>query len=153
MRFAHTNIISTNWRALADFYIEAFQCKIVPPIRKQSGAWLDKGVGLTNARLEGAHLLLPGHGEKGPTLEIYQYQDIEAQAPIFPNKRGLGHLAFEVEDVESVLELVIQHGGEAFGEISRHEVAGVGVITFIYARDPEGNLIELQSWDRHASSL
>jgi hypothetical protein len=37
MKFAHTNIISTNWKELADFYVKTFDCKIVPPIRKQSG--------------------------------------------------------------------------------------------------------------------
>jgi len=33
------------------------------------------------------------------------------------------------------------------GEISGKEVEGVGYITFVYAKDPEGNIIELQHWD------
>ena len=73
MRFAHTNIISNDWKALVNFYIQTFDCKIVPRIRNQSGNWLEKGTGVKNAKLEGAHLLLPGHGEHGPTLEIFQY--------------------------------------------------------------------------------
>jgi hypothetical protein len=32
------------------------------------------------------------------------------------------------------------------GEIVSVEVAGAGWITFAYATDPEGNLIELQRW-------
>lgn len=146
MRFAHTNIISTNWKALVEFYIKTFHCKLVPPIRKQSGKWLEKGTGFKNAKLEGAHLLLPGYGDKGPTLEIYQYETIEAQEFAPPNRRGFGHIAFEVESVENVLEEIIRNGGKSNGEITRRQVEGVGEITFVYARDPEGNLIELQSW-------
>lgn len=146
MRFAHTNIVSTNWKKLADFYVKTFNCKMVPPIRHQSGPWLEQGTGVKDARLEGAHLLLPGYGEQGPTLEIYQYANIKDQAVVVPNQRGFGHIAFEVPSVESILAVLIQNGGTAFGEITTREIAGVGKITFVYARDPEGNLIELQSW-------
>jgi catechol 2,3-dioxygenase-like lactoylglutathione lyase family enzyme len=113
MKFAHTNIISTNWKELADFYVKTFDCKIVPPIRKQSGEWLEKGTGLKNAKLEGAHLLLPGYGNNGPTLEIYQYENIERQGFVSPNKRGFGHIAFEVKSVEKVLETLEINGGKS----------------------------------------
>ncbi|MEM8937872.1 MAG: VOC family protein [Bacteroidota bacterium] len=147
MRYAHTNIVSANWKKLADFYIEVFQCRLAPPIRRQSGNWLEKGTGLKNAELEGAHLLLPGHGENGPTLEIYQYKIIENQKPILPNMRGFAHIAFEVDNVQKALEDIVRHGGKSFGEITKKKVDGVGEITFVYARDPEGNLIELQHWN------
>ena len=32
------------------------------------------------------------------------------------------------------------------GVLSTNRVEGVGLLTFVYARDPEGNVIELQSW-------
>ncbi len=149
MKFAHTNIVSTNWKQLADFYVKTFDCKIVPPIRKQSGDWLEKGTGLKNAKLEGAHLLLPGYGKNGPTLEIYQYEDIVKQDVVSPNTRGFGHIAFEVESVEIVLESLERNGGKAFGKITKRMVNDVGEITFIYATDPEGNLIELQNWKQN----
>lgn len=96
--------------------------------------------------MEGAHLLLPGYGENGPTLEIYQYENIENQKFISPNKRGYCHIAFEVESVEIMLETLVKNGGNVFGEITKRKIKGVGEITFVYTRDPEGNLIELQSW-------
>ncbi|MFK7813355.1 MAG: VOC family protein [Maribacter sp.] len=147
MRFAHTNIVSVNWKKLADFYIKTFDCKIVPPLRKQSGAWLDIGTGLKNASLEGAHLLLPGYGENGPTLEIYQYNNLVKQNTALPNTKGFGHIAFEVEGVEDILSTIIQNGGQTLGEITKKEVTGIGEITFVYARDPEGNILELQQWN------
>lgn len=146
MRFAHTNIVSTDWEKLVEFYVNVFDCKVVPPIRNQSGKFLDKGTGLKNAKLQGAHLALPGYDKNFPTLEIYQYEIIENQEPIAPNKRGFGHIAFEVENVAEILEKVLENGGEKCGEITKKEIEGIGIISFIYVRDPEGNLIELQNW-------
>jgi len=148
MKYVHTNIISKDWKRLTEFYINTFDCKIVPPIRNQSGDWLSRGTGVKNASLEGAHLLLPGHGNAGPTLEIYQYAEIEDQEAIEPNTRGIGHLAFEVDNVDEVLKRLEANGGSRNGEVIRRHIDGVGTITFVYARDPEGNLIELQKWER-----
>lgn len=150
MKYTHTNIISNDWKKLAEFYVKTFGCKILPPIRKQSGDWLSKGTGVKNAKLEGAHLLLPGYGPKGPTLEIYQYEIVEEQKAVNPNKRGYGHLAFEVENVEEVLMDIKKNGGSEFGKLTSRVVKEVGKITFVYARDPEGNLIEIQKWEKES---
>jgi len=85
MRFAHTNIVAKNWKSLSDFYINVFACKVKPPERKLSGDWLDNATGLTNANLEGVHLLLPGHGETGPTLEIFTYAEMQGSDPVMAN--------------------------------------------------------------------
>jgi catechol 2,3-dioxygenase-like lactoylglutathione lyase family enzyme len=148
MKFSHTNIITKDWQKLADFYINIFQCKIKPPARDQSGDWLSKGTGVKNAHLKGVHLQLPGFGENGPTLEIYQYEIVEELAPVNANTRGIGHLAFEVKDVATITKRVIEHGGSSIGTISQNQVAGVGEITFVYLRDPDGNILEVQHWDR-----
>jgi len=58
----------------------------------------------------------------------------------------LAHIAFEVDDVQESAEKVKNHGGSLLGKITEKQIKGVGVISFIYARDPEGNIIELQSW-------
>ena len=131
---------------MAAFYIHTFHCEPVPPKRKQTGKWLDKGLGLENAYLEGIHLLLPGHGSSGPTLEIYQYKTMKTYNDQAPNQQGYGHIAFEVADVAQTLERLCENGGTAHGEIAIKEIAGVGLLTFVYARDPEGNFIELQNW-------
>ena len=148
MKYVHTNIISENWQQLASFYTEVFQCQPVPPLRNQRGKWLDKGLGLSDAHLRGVHLRLPGWGDEGPTLEIYSYNRMAENLPTVPNRKGYGHLAFEVENVATVLEKLLKHGGSKCGEISGKEVPGVGYITFVYAKDPEGNIIEIQHWDK-----
>lgn len=38
-----------------------------------------------------------------------------------------------------------KNGGEILVEISKRKIGGVGVITSIYVREPEENLIEMQN--------
>jgi|SRR5688572_27003370 len=146
IRYAHTNIIATDWRRLADFYQRAFGCEFVPPERNQSGKWLEDGTNVPGASLRGVHLRLPGHGDSGPTLEIYSYHQMEEKPPALPNRKGFGHIAFAVDDVQATLDQIVSSGGRAVGKIVSVEVPGAGKITFIYAADPEDNLIELQRW-------
>jgi predicted enzyme related to lactoylglutathione lyase len=91
-------------------------------------------------------LLLPGFGEGGPTLEIFSYDETLKHAGIAANRRGFGHIAFQVDDVDAALAKVLAHGGSQYGEVVRGEVPGAGPITWVYAQDPEGNIIELQKW-------
>jgi predicted enzyme related to lactoylglutathione lyase len=148
MRFAHTNIAAKNWKSLSEFYIKVFDCKIKPPERKLSGDWLDRATGLDNAALEGVHLLLPGHGDNGPTLEICTYQKMQASKPRTANEVGLTHIAFEVKDVDETLDEAIKNGGQPLGQVTEKTVDGVGELKFVYLRDPEGNIVEIQSWKK-----
>ncbi len=145
-KYKHTNIIARDWRELAKFYENVFGCVRVPPERHMSGAWLEKGTGVVSARFSGVHLLLPGQGSDGPTLEIYEYSQNEAKLDPVANREGFGHIAFEVDDVVEALAEVKKHGGGAVGDVAFHEVEGGGLLSFIYATDPEGNILELQSW-------
>jgi catechol 2,3-dioxygenase-like lactoylglutathione lyase family enzyme len=147
IRYTHTNIIAKDWRKLVDFYTQVFHCVPVPPQRNQSGDWLEKGTGVKNAALQGMHLRLPGYREQGPTLEIFSYTEIIPQKPAPANRQGLGHLAFEVSDLEACLQKALEKGASKQGEISQAIVDGMGTIHFIYIADPEGNIIELQHWE------
>jgi catechol 2,3-dioxygenase-like lactoylglutathione lyase family enzyme len=147
MRYVHTNIITRDWKKLAQFYINVFQCEVVPPVRNQSGDWLSDGTGVEHAHLEGVHLRLPGCGPVGPTLEIYTYKLIEDNLPAVSNRVGYGHIAFEVEDVEAVVKELVKHGGSTYGKMVSRNIPEKGMITFTYAKDPDGNIIELQHWD------
>lgn len=145
-KYKHTNIVARDWERLARFYGEVFGCERVPPERHLSGVWLDKGTGVVDAEFSGVHLRLPGCGADAPTLEIYQYAANEDKPSPAANREGFGHIAFEVEDVAAGLAEIVEHGGGALGEVTEHDVPGVGPLTFVYATDPEGNIIELQHW-------
>ena len=145
-RYTHTNLVARDWRGLAEFYENVFGCVPVPPERDLQGEGLERGSGVRGARIKGVHLRLPGHGCAGPTLELFEYAQMVDQEPSVPNHPGFGHLAFEVEDVEQTLQAVLAAGGARLGEVVTFDVQEAGTITWTYARDPEGNIIELQSW-------
>ncbi len=48
-RFGHVNLIADDWRALAQFYVEQFDCVPVPPERDYSSPDLATGTGVENA--------------------------------------------------------------------------------------------------------
>jgi len=148
----HTNIVTGDWQRLARFYETVFACRRLRPSRRLGGELIARGTGLATAQLEGVHLALPGHAPGGPTLEIFQYEEIAARAEAMPNARGFGHIAFEVADVAATRELALRHGGVSLGDIVCVPVAGVGAVTFVYVRDPDGNIIEVQSWDRTSAA-
>lgn len=145
-RFGHVNVTSTDWRRLAAFYTDLFSCELVPPERDIASADLDRATGITNAHLTGAHLRLPGHGPDGPTIEIFQYDQVESGQPPKVDRAGWGHVAFQVPEVPAALEAVQQAGGGRVGDVITTTTATGRRVTWCYATDPDGNIIELQAW-------
>ncbi|MDP3050537.1 MAG: hypothetical protein U1D96_07925 [Eubacteriales bacterium] len=40
----------------------------------------------------------------------------------------------------------MQNSGSKRSDLVEKEIPGVGVLTVVYAPDPEGNIIEIQNW-------
>jgi catechol 2,3-dioxygenase-like lactoylglutathione lyase family enzyme len=89
---------------------------------------------------------LPGYGDDGPTLEIFQYDQAEKRSKPVINRPGFAHIAFAVENVSAAEKAVLAAGGGRYGQRVNAEIAGSGHITVVYMTDPEGNIIELQRW-------
>ena len=145
-KYVHTNLIARDWKRLVRFYCQVFGCEPHGPERDLCAEWLEKVNAVPNAHLRGVHLRLPGYGHDGPTLEIFSYDElIEGELPK-SNQRGFAHIAFAVDDVDQALQTVIEAGGGVVGEIAEAEIKGAGLLRVVYARDPEGNIVELQRW-------
>ncbi|MEZ5294021.1 MAG: VOC family protein [Vicinamibacterales bacterium] len=147
-RYGHTNLIAQDWRRLARFYEEQFGCVPVPPERDFKGADLERGTGIPHVALRGAHLRLPGYGPDGPTLEIFNYNLLKERPQTAVNRPGFGHIAFVVDDVPAAREAVLAAGGRPVGDVVTLTTATGAKVTWVYVADPEGNVIELQSWSR-----
>lgn len=150
-KYVHTNIIAHDWQALAKFYQDVFGCIPVPPKRDFKGEALGRATKIPNAAFQGMHLRLPGYGDPvaenlGPTLEIFQYTTMPERLETLINRPGFGHIAFLVEDVAKAREAVLAAGGEEVGETVTLQTADGRNVTFVYMTDPEGNILELQSW-------
>jgi len=144
-RFTHVNLVARDWRRLVEFYEKCFGCQRIGPIRDLSGETIVRGTGIPGARIQGAHLELPGLAN-GPTLEIFQYTPAVEELPKAVNRAGFGHIAFAVDDVDAAAKMVRAEGGGVVAETVTGRVAGAGHVTFAYVTDPEGNIIELQHW-------
>jgi catechol 2,3-dioxygenase-like lactoylglutathione lyase family enzyme len=96
-------------------------------------------VGLDGARTEVAMMQVPG-GNGG--LELIKFtsppnEGDNLNAPA--NTRGIRHLAFVVEDIESVLAGLQSHGGQLVGELVNYEDS----YWLCYVRGPAGVIVEL----------
>ena len=148
IRYVHTNIVAKNWRKLSEFYINVFECKPQYPERDLSGEWIDNLTNIDSVKIKGIHLSLPGY-YNGPTLEIFEYgpeylRSNESKI----NEQGFGHIAFHVDVVEDVVQKLVEHGGKILGKIIKKDYKGIGLLTAVYAQDPEGNFIEIQNWSK-----
>jgi catechol 2,3-dioxygenase-like lactoylglutathione lyase family enzyme len=121
-KYAHTNLIAKDWKRLSTFYQEVFGCVPIPPERDLSGEWLDKATGVSGAHISGVHLRLPGYGDDGPTLELFQYGSMPEHPSANPNTPGFSHIAFAVDDVPAKA-LILK------GTLSRYRIG----------RSPTGN--------------
>ncbi len=147
-RFSHTNIVSREPERLVAFYKEVFGCEQSGPTRELAGEWLARGMGLPGARVHGYQLTLPGlKGDHVPTLEIFSL-DVIRPTETDVNQAGLMHISFSVDDIDETIARFLAGGGSMQGERSQAEVAGVGSAYFAYMRDPDGNIVELQQWER-----
>ena len=145
-RFGHVNLIARDWRTLAEWYTRIFGCELVPPERDYAGPDLAAGTGVPDAALRGVHLRLPGHGPTGPTLEIYQFASMPAALAPAANRPGFQHIAFAVPSVVAARQVVLDAGGQAVGTVVTLQTADGRYVTWAYVTDPEGNIVELQSW-------
>lgn len=146
-RYAHTSIVAVDWKRLVSFYEEVFGCEPAGPERHNHGPQVEALTGIPGAAVRGRHLRLPGHGNDGPTLEIFQYERSAKPLKSKINRPGIAHLAFQVDDVSATRKQVLARGGAGYGELQTLEIPGVGTLTLIYMTDPEGNIVELQHWE------
>lgn len=145
-KYVHTNLIAEDWERLAIFYEEVFGCVRIPPARDYRGEKLDAATSLRGAALKGMHLRLPGYGEEGPTMEIFEYEDATSREAPAINRPGFAHIAFAVDDVAFARDECLAAGGSEYGELTIFETADGRRVEMIYLKDPEGNIVELQRW-------
>ncbi len=146
IRYAHTNLVANDWRRMVDFYCQVFGCVPVGSERDRKGAIVEALTGIKDCSVRGQHLRLPGHGEDGPTIEVFQFDKHDATLPSSVTRPGFAHLAFEVPDIEAKRKEIQAWGGRDYGQLVTIDIPGEGRLMVIYVCDPEGNIIELQEW-------
>ena len=119
--------------------------------QRNDNAYTRALVGMDEAVLEIAFLVLPGGvaGAPGIELELIEYvQPRGAPLPLRTNVPGVAHIAFDVDDIDAALARLAAAGTTPVSppvEIDRGVHCGMRAC---YLRDPDGFTIELMQQPR-----
>ena len=136
-RMEHVGIVVDDLAAAIEFFVElGLELQGEGLVE---GRWVDRVVGLEGVRADIAMLQTPdGHGR----LELTKFHTPSSQggdrdAPA--NTRGIRHIAFAVENIDSVVARLRAQGFGLVGELERYEDS----YRLCYVRGPEGIIVEL----------
>ncbi|MGX2993563.1 VOC family protein [Streptomyces sp. JNUCC 64] len=137
LRMEHVGVVVDDLAAATDFFVAlGLEPEGEGPVE---GRWVDRVVGLDGVRARIAVLRTPdGHGR----IELAAFQspvDGRDRRAEPANAPGLRHVAFSVDDLDSVLGGLRERGVERVGEVERYE----DVYRLCYVRGPEGIIVEL----------
>jgi len=150
--FSHCGITVSSFNRAVRFYWDVFGCPLVgvadtPPERVRTffgveGPSTSLGTSPSTSRGAGTapsckngRIRVPG----GAVLEIFEFQPQLPPAAVRWNQVGLTHISFNVRNTQRWYDYLISKGVEC---ISRPERSPRGH-TFFFAKDFDGNLIEL----------
>lgn len=103
------------------------------------GELVERVIGLENVRDNLIMLQAPDGQVNIELIKFHHPIDPEGIKPAAPNILGLRHLAFEVEDLEGIIDTLKQKGTELVGDIQTYENSW----KLCYIRGPEGIILEL----------
>jgi catechol 2,3-dioxygenase-like lactoylglutathione lyase family enzyme len=135
--FDHVGITVADLDTASAFFVElGFQ---VEGRTFLEGEFLDTVIGVTDSRTE-LLLLRPPDGGVGLELASFVRPDHEPGSPTaMANELGLRSLAFEVEDLEAIIDLLAKDGYGLVGGIGEYE----HVWRMASVRGPEGIIVSL----------
>jgi catechol 2,3-dioxygenase-like lactoylglutathione lyase family enzyme len=102
------------------------------------GVWLDQIVGLNGDKTAFVLLGLPDGQANLELIKYYSPADEKGIQQFSANNLGIRHIAFEVEEIEAVVDKLKKHGMDIFSEIQYYEDS----YKLCYVRGPEGIILE-----------
>jgi catechol 2,3-dioxygenase-like lactoylglutathione lyase family enzyme len=104
------------------------------------GPWVDKTIGLSDARVTNAMMRIPGGHGKIELSKFHRPPAVRTKPEDAPtNTLGVGRIMFAVDDIDDVVERLRKHGGELLDEIVEYE----DIYRLCFMRGPEGVIIGL----------
>lgn len=142
-RIDHVNIVVSDLKAAADFF-----CRLGFSIQHQGdleGLWISSIVNLDNVRASYVQLSLD---RSGSNLELIEFQNPQSpsrgiESKSIPNQLGIRHIAFEVDDIEALVDRLRIEGIEFFGEVQTYPATGKKLV---YCYGPDGIILEFAQY-------
>lgn len=134
----HTGIVVRNLKNSLEFYRDLLGLSIWKHA-KEEGVFIENVVGLSGVLLEWVKLQAPD----GSVIELLQYHshpDSQLLENIPSNRLGCSHIAFTVDNIEDVYNLLRQHGHHCN---SSPQISPDGKVKVLYSHDPDGVIVEI----------
>ncbi len=141
MKLAHINLVARNAETLSAFYTNVMKCELLREPRVLSGDKVSRGNGLPDCEIYSIWLKFPVL--EWPFLEIHQHKTTHSRGLPKVNEPGYGHLSFQIENLDDILSKIIRAGGSQIGQTTNFGTSEKPYL-IAYARDPEGNVLELE---------
>lgn len=141
-QFRHVAIVTTDLAKMVDFYAGVLGFQVLREFVLDA-PFFGTGVGVPGASAKLAHLRVP---ESTAELELLEFDGSAADQPAAPRADELGyrHITLVVDDIDAAVQHLAQHGAELVSDPIRvGGAAAPGGFAFVYCRDPEGNIVEL----------
>jgi catechol 2,3-dioxygenase-like lactoylglutathione lyase family enzyme len=136
-RFDHAGVVVDDLELVTEFFV-ALGFEKSGPMRIE-GEWVDRVVGLEGVHADMVNVNAPdGSGR----LELTKFHRPTDSTPVrspLSNSLGFRHLAYIVDDVESVVERVRAKGYEPVGDLVNYE----DIFLMAYIGGPEGLIVEV----------
>jgi len=141
--FRHTAIVVRNLDLMLDFYVAVLGLQVIRRVELDS-AEFQYGIAVAGSRARVVHLAIPG---SDTCLELFEFAAVEAPEAVPPsNAAGYRHVAFIVDDMEEACQTLRASGLQMLSRPVALNEPGVDPnLLFMYFRDPEGNIIELNN--------
>jgi catechol 2,3-dioxygenase-like lactoylglutathione lyase family enzyme len=134
----HTGITVRDLDASLAFWRDVLGFKLLYRARRM-GAFAEEVTGVAEAEIDIAVLLAPGH-----KIELLQYIAPSHRAHLRPRACDIGsvHVAFDVDNLDAVLDHVQASGWHAVGAPQMVAGGARNGTRVVYVRDPDGTTIE-----------
>jgi len=145
----HVNIVVADMPVMTAFYRDLLGLVVTKQVTI-TGEWVEQTVGLKDV-IGHVVYLEPANTEGGTRLELIHYESpagVRPEALGQSNTQGLRHLAFKVDDIDTLTDRLRSQGVHVFSAVqtvpdAQVTYAGGMRKRLVYFHDPEGNLLEL----------
>jgi catechol 2,3-dioxygenase-like lactoylglutathione lyase family enzyme len=137
-RFDHVGITVADLDTVTAFFVRlGFEGDATP--MHMEGEFLDTVIGIPDARTEIVMLRLPDGGTSLELSRFIQPEHDPGSPAAMANELGLRNVAFEVDDLQAVVDQLAVDGYDTVGGIGQYEQ----MWRMAYVRGPEGIIVSL----------
>lgn len=136
-RMDHVGIVVGDLHAATEFFLDI-------GLEKEGGTavdgdWVDSVVGLSGVREDVVMVRTPDGAGKLELIKFHAPADAAGPAAAAPNRLGIRHVAFVVDDLDTLLDTLRGKGFGTVGEVRDY----ADVFRLCCVRGPEGLIVEL----------